>query len=129
MNILTLNEAKTHLRVDHDFDDSDIEAKLLEATAAVLTYMKGSPLGEPERDSEGAIVKDSNGDVVYQHDSNGLVIRFQIKAAIKLMLGELYKSREGAQEGQVSSNYDYGYGYLPRPVIALLYPLRDPALA
>ncbi|MFD2404904.1 hypothetical protein ACFSVK_02515 [Azorhizophilus paspali] len=43
------------------------------------------------------------------------------------MLGELYKHREADQDGEVPTQW--GFGYLPRPVVALLYQLRDPALA
>lgn len=39
MNLITLEEAKAHLLVDHDDDDADIGRKLQEATAAVLTYL------------------------------------------------------------------------------------------
>lgn len=127
MMLITLEEAKAHLLMDHDADDADITDKVLEASGAVLTYLKGAPVGQPERDEQGAIVKDSNGDVVYMQDSNGLVIRYEVKAAVKLLLGEFYKNRDATQDGEIPAQW--GYGYLPRPVVALLYPLRDPALA
>lgn len=127
MMLITLEEAKAHLLMDHDADDADIANKVLEASGAVLSYLKGAPIGQPERDEQGAIVKDSNGDVVYMQDISGLVIRYEVKAAVKLLLGEFYKNREAEQDGDVSAQW--GYGYLPRPVVSLLYPLRDPALA
>lgn len=127
MNLITLEEAKAHLLVDHDDDDIDIERKLQEASAAVLTYLDGAPIGQPERDEQGAVVRDDDGEIVYLRDGDDLVVRYEIKASIKLLLGELYKHREAEQDGEIPSQH--GYGYLPRPVVALLYPLRKPAFA
>lgn len=127
MNLITLEEAKAHLLVDHDDDDADIERKLQEASAAVLTYLDGASIGQPQRDEQGAIVRDDSGNVVYMRDAGSLVIRYEVKAAVKLLLGELYKHREAEQDGEIPSQH--GYGYLPRPVVALLYPLRKPAFA
>ena len=127
MNLITLDEAKAHLLVDHDDGDIDIERKLQEATAAVLTYLDGSPIGQPKRDEQGAILRTPEGEVDYLRDDDDLVVRYEIKAAVKLLLGELYKHREAEQDGEIPSQH--GYGYLPRPVVALLYPLRKPAFA
>lgn len=127
MNLITLEEAKAHLLVDHDDDDLDIERKLQEASSAVLTYLDGAPIGQPQRDEQGAIVRTADGDIEYLRDGDSLVIRYEVKAAVKLLLGELYKHREAEQGGEVP--HQYGYGYLPKPVVALLYPLRKPAFA
>jgi hypothetical protein len=127
MLLISLEEAKAHLYVDHDADDSLISAYIHAASGAVLTYLKGASIGEPERDDNGAPLEDSNGDVVYAYDSNGLVIRYEIQAAVRLLVGEFYKNREGMQEGGIDSSV--GYGYLPRPVVALLYPLRSPTIS
>jgi hypothetical protein len=40
-----------------------------------------------------------------------------------LLTGHFYNNPDGDPE------HDWEQGYLPRPVTALLYPLRDPALA
>lgn len=127
MELITLEEAKAHLQVDYDDDDVEISNKLQEATSAVLTYLNGAPIGQPERDEQGAVVRDEEGEIVYLRDGDDLVVRYEIKAAVKLMLGELYKHREAEQDGEVPSQY--GYGYLPRPVVGLLFPLRRMPLA
>lgn len=127
MNLITLEEAKQHLYVDHDADDEYILAQIAAASGAILNYLKGAPIGQPDRDEQGAIMLDSSGDPIYQYDSNGLVIRYEIQAAVKILLGELYKNREATQDGRI--NEQAGYGFLPYTVISLLYPLRMPALA
>ncbi|CAI3796008.1 head-tail connector protein [Rheinheimera sp. MM224] len=129
MMLVTLQEAKAHINMGEDdtYADATITLKIQAASGAVLNYMKGSPIGQPDRDEQGRIVKDSNGDVVYQYDSNGLIIRYEIKAVVLLYTAELYKNREAKQDGTIPSQH--GYGYLPAPFIAMLYPLRDPALA
>ena len=70
MNLITLEEAKAHLLVDHDDDDSDIERKLQEASSAVLSYLDGAPIGQPERDEQGAVVRDDDGEIVYLRDGD-----------------------------------------------------------
>lgn len=127
MNLISLEEAKAHLLIDYDDDDYDIGRKLQEASAAVLTYLDGAPIGQPKRDEQGAILRTPEGEIDYLRDGDELVIRYEIKAAVKLLLGELYKHREAEQDGETP--HQYGYGYLPRPVVALLYPLRKPAFA
>jgi len=128
MMLVTLQEASDHLRRDTDYDDDDLTLKIHAASAAVMNYLKRDSLAyEPERDSSGEIVRDSNGWPVPMLDSSDEpVVRFEVKAATLLMIGELYKNREGEQGGEIPTQW--GYGYLPRPVVALLYPLRTPAL-
>lgn len=116
--LVTLDEAKDHLRVDHDADDADLTLKIHAASGAVLGYLKGANILEPERNDSGEVERDEAGEIVYSED-----LRFEVKAAVLLMLGYLFKDRDN-DEGR-----EYEQGFLPRPVTALLYPLRDPALA
>jgi hypothetical protein len=51
------------------------------------------------------------------------ILRYEVKAAVLLLVGYFFKDRDN------DKNHEYEQGYLPRPVTALLYPLRDPALA
>lgn len=123
MNLISLSEAKGQLQMDHSDDDALISSIIAAASGAVLNYLKGSPIGKPERDDQGRIVKDSSGDIVYEYDTSGLIVRDEIRHAVKLLVGYMYRLRDD-NEGQA-----YEQGYLPKPVTALLYPLRDPALA
>lgn len=125
MMLITLEDAKAHLQIDYAIGDPELSPYVLGASAAVLNYLDGAPIGQPVRDEQGAIVRDSNDDVIFERDSNdALIVRYEVQAACKLMLGELWKNREAHQDGVIAE----GYGYLPRPVVALLYPLRTPVV-
>jgi hypothetical protein len=99
--LVTLPEAKAHLHVIHTSDDADITLKIEAASEAVLTYLKAETV--PVTAEKAA------------------------KQATLLLLGEFYERREGEQEGEVGDAF--GFGFLPRPVVALLYPHRDPSFS
>jgi hypothetical protein len=113
MMLVTLEQAKQHLRVDFDDEDGDITLKIHAASGAVMNYLKSG--ADAFLDSAGDLVTDSNGDPVG--------VPFEVQAATLLMTGYLYKDRDQNSDGAFSM------GYLPAPVTALLYPLRDPAIA
>lgn len=123
MMYVTLARAKQHLNMDHDLDDPLIEAYIGAASEAVKNYLKSASPYEVERDSNDDPVLDSSGDPIYAVDSSGdKIVRYAVQAATLLQLGFLYKDRDENADGA------YDMGYLPKPVTALLYPLRDPAL-
>ena len=102
IELVTLEEAHAHLRIDDSEDIPDLLLKINAASSIILNH-----LGVDED---------------YYADSNGVQTPpAQVKAATLLMLGELNENREG--EG------NYQDGRLPAPVRALLGPLRDPVMA
>lgn len=107
--LVTLEQAKAHLRIDTADEDADLTLKIHAASSAVMNYLKSAIIFEP------AIV---DGILVYT-----TVVRFEIQAAVLLMVGYLYKDRDS------DPDREYEPGMLPRPVTALLYPLRTPSLA
>lgn len=110
MELVNLDQAKVHLRVDHDEDDDDIQQKIEAASAAVVTYLKSG--ADSFVDTSGAVVADVPQDVQF---------------ATLLLVGHFYKNREAQGDSPVPAAY--GYGYLPLGVTALLYPYRTPTLA
>lgn len=112
MMLVTLEEASNHLRRDTDEDDNDLILKIHAASGAVLNYLKDG--ADVFLDTAGFPFLDSAGDLIG--------VPFEVKAATLLMVGYLYKDRDENADGA------YQTGYLPMPVTALLYPLRDPAL-
>lgn len=107
MMFITLQDATQHLRVDDDADDSDITLKVHAASGAVRNYLKSA--ADAYFDADGAVI--------------AAKVPFEVQAATLLMLGYLYKQRDE------DSGHEFEEGKLPRPVTALLYPLRDPAFA
>jgi hypothetical protein len=120
---VTLERGKQHLNMDHNLDDVLITAYIGAASEAVKNYLKSASPYEVERDSNDDPILDSSGDPIYVVDSSGdKVVRYAVQAATLLQLGFLYRDRDENSDGA------YEMGYLPKPVTALLYPLRDPAL-
>lgn len=113
MMLVTLEQAKEHLRVDYDFEDELITAYVQAASGAVLNYLK----------SDGSDYFDSSGDVIIDDDTGETIVPYVVEAATLIMTHYLYRLRGDNEDNA------YERGYLPMPVTALLYPLRDPALA
>lgn len=101
MMLITLEQASEHLRRDTDDDDADLTLKIEAASEAVMEYLKWTEVPAD--------------------------IPYRAKAATLALVGEMYRNREGEMGGAVNSQF--GYGYLPHGVVALLYPLRNPSLA
>lgn len=125
MNLVTLQEAKDNMYVTFSASDNDINLKISAASGAVLNYLKGrSKLYVIETDSDGVETLDSSGDPVYERDSQGLrLVRPEVKHATLILVGIFFRDRDGVEAK------DWQPGFLPQPVTALLYPLRDPAIA
>ena len=102
--LVTLAQAKTHLRIEHDDDDADIALKADQATAVILDYIK-YPEGWEAWDET--------------------TVPLHIQAAILIMLSKLYDDRNAGAD----DNPNVAMGYLPPSVTALLHRSRDPAIA
>ena len=98
---ITLQDALEHLREDSGAADALIGAYITAATASIMTYI---------------------GDNAYT-DETKTDVREDVKTACRLLVGDLYRNREGATEMPVDTRH--GYGYLPAYVVALLFPYRD----
>lgn len=104
VKLVTLEEASSWVRRDmDDGDDLGVELLVEAASGAVLDYLK-------------------TVDYVVDGAVTGPVPPI-VKAATLQMFSYLYRLR-GEDEKR-----EYEQGYLPRPVTALLYPLRHPSLA
>lgn len=116
MMLVTLQQARDHLRSDDSDDDNDLELKVLAASAVVMNYIQ-------YLDESIELFTDTNGDPLT--DTDGLVpdVPYAIKAATLLLIGYLYRNRDGDPDKAFSHNQ------LPWDVTALLAPYRDPSLA
>lgn len=110
--LVSLTQAREHLRVDSTDEDNDLTLKIHAASGAVLNYIRNG----------ADVFTDSAGDPILDSNDSPIGIPFEIQAATLLMLGYLYRDRDGDPDKA------YEMGYLPRPVTALLYPYRVPSL-
>lgn len=110
--LVSLEMAKQHLRVDSD-DDFDLNTKILAASGAVLNYITNHSFLDSSEETE----VDSSGEIVG--------VPFPIQAATLIILGMLYKDRDG--EGFTdNTSARLGDIILPKTVHFLLDPYRKP---
>ena len=120
-SLISLDDAKRHLRIDHDLDDDDLVEMIEEASAAVLTY-----IGDAQY-----LFLDTGGDELDLEDTStdqsALAARRLCRRAVKLLIGDWHANRAPTPADVVDARF--GYGYLPRAVVAVLTPLRTPTIA
>ena len=113
--LVTVEQVISRLRLDADTvysdDYSDIELIIKAASKAIIRR-----LGDFDED---VIEYDSDGEVVDVDED--------VQLATLIFVAELYKNREAKWDGDIDSKF--GYGYLPRPVEALLFQIKDPVMA
>lgn len=110
VELVSLERVKEALRIDTDVDDIVLTAYIQAASAAVVAYLKGQAEVLLNLDSGGGLPED-------------VEIPPELETATLILVGHFYKEPDG------DADWAFEQGYLPRPVTALLYPLRDPALA
>lgn len=103
--LVTLDNVKDRLKFDGNEEDLDLTLMIQGASEAVLNY-----LGLAH-----TVYDDSNGNAV---DVPAAVVN-----AVLMLIGILKRDSDGADMK------GWEMGYLPFPVTALLYPLRDPVVA
>jgi hypothetical protein len=110
--LVTVDQVRTALKLDSGESDTIIALYISAASRAVVRYLKGqagqlltidSPPNSPPDDLS--------------------TVPEDIQMATILLTGHFYHNPDG------DPDHDWEQGYLPRPVTALLYPLRDPAVA
>lgn len=117
MKLFPLATARDWVRSDSTDDDSLLEAILETASDLVVTY-----LGTDALERLGML----NSDAVIEEDSNGVAtadVPGAVLGATRYLVAWLYRNRDADPEKAFTP------GYLPAPVTAMLYPLRDPVLA
>ncbi|MDQ0035926.1 hypothetical protein J2W30_003699 [Variovorax boronicumulans] len=116
--VVTLEQARLRLRIDTTDGDADLQLMIDSATDIVIRHLKGAPLYEQELDGDGKPVVDGDGNPVYTEEFVPAIVN-----AILLLIGYLNKDRDNDKDHEWDENS------LPRPIRAILNPLRDPALA
>lgn len=133
MSLVTIDEAKAHLRIMGSIDDPWLELWIPIVQATIEAWLKEPwRVYQVETDSDGQHVLDSDGEPVLVLDSDGEPIpRFQCKGAALIELAVLYRDRErgtvsrigGVDLTQVPENWGHGH-VLSIGATQLLVPLR-----
>jgi Phage gp6-like head-tail connector protein len=99
MKLISIEEARAHLRIDEDVLTEGLTLAVAAANASVSTYLKRKQ-DYPENE-----------------------IPDDVKMAALLMAGYFIRDPDGADTAA------WQQGYLPFPVIAMCYPYRDPSFS
>lgn len=135
-DLVTLAEARAHLRLDDPDtdggpDDLWLQTFIPAVSEAVLGWLKDSWRAyQPELDTDGEPVLDTNGDPIPALDTDGeFTPKWSVKAAVLVELASQFRFREGEGKDNVVPSAD-GHGYtLNKVSTALLTPLRKPTVA
>ncbi|VVA47924.1 hypothetical protein SERVES_01645 [Serratia ficaria] len=106
IELVTLDEAKLHLRIDDDYGDDDLTLKIQGGSAAILAYVQGSR----------QLIVDDDGNAIEGEPLS------RAKAALLVLLGILDRNRGGEEEEKLKQ------GELPFSVTMLIYDLRRPSI-
>ncbi|AVJ17213.1 DNA-packaging protein [Serratia sp. MYb239] len=106
IELVALEEAKMHLRIDEDYSDADLTLKIQSGSAALLAYLK---------DNRKLVVSD-DGKLI---DGEPL---YRVKTALLVLLGYLDRNRGGEEEDKLKQ------GELPFSVSMLIYDLHCPTI-
>ncbi|HEY8341481.1 MAG TPA: head-tail connector protein [Calditerricola sp.] len=135
-NLITREQAYEHLRLDYDSggsaDDGWLSVFIPAVSEAVQRWLKEDwRLYEWETDSDGNIVRDSDGNPVPLLDSDGEpVVKPVVRAACLLELASQYRFREGeGRDNAVPSHEGYGHGLTSKAAVALLTTIRRPTVS
>lgn len=107
--LVSLEQAKAHLRVVSDVEDADIALKLSAATERAVRFLDRDVYAD-QQTLDAAVSAGSAG-------PEPIVCTDMIRAGILLVLGDLYTNREDVVTGTIATQ-------LPTGARACLQPLR-----
>lgn len=107
--LVTLTQAKAHLRIDHYFEDEDITLKLRAAEEMAIAYLDRAVYPSQEA-LDAALAAETAG-------PDPMVCTDMVRAGILLLLGDLYANREETVTGSTATQ-------LPTGARGCLRPLR-----
>jgi len=109
-DLVTLEQARIHLRTDSDADDAWLTLMISVVSGAVFSWLKDEWRAYvPATDAEGNVIEDSNGDPIPFEDSNGFTVKPLVVGAVLVELAQQYRYRDGSDAAAVPSHWGHGY--------------------
>jgi hypothetical protein len=107
---VTTEEVRNHLMVDTTAHDAWINMMIPAISGAVESWLKDSWRAYVLAvDSNGEVIRDSNGDGLPIEDSNGPVVHPTVKAATLVEMAVQFRFRDGDGTPGVPSHWGHGY--------------------
>lgn len=130
MELVELDEARLHLRVDSTDEDIWITGMISAVSQAVLLWLKqGWRAYELAVDSNGDVLEDAEGNPIPLVTQSGCkVVKPVVKAAVLVELAQQYRFRDGSGAAAVPSHWGHGF-VLGAGATSLLAALRKSTLA
>lgn len=130
MDLVTVQEAQQHIRIDTDADTPWLNVMIPAVSEGVRSWLKDEwRLYVLARDEAGAVVRDENGTPVPAVDEQGnRTVRPIIKSASLVELAQQYRFRDGDGAPAVPSHAGHGY-VLGQGATALLASSRRSTVA
>lgn len=134
LELVTVEDACAQLRLDEidsggGADDAWLTLAIPGVSEAVRSWLKDDwRLYLPERDSDGAVVTDSDGDPIPAEDSSGPIVHPTVRLAVLVELASQFRFREGEGDNGVDPSAGHGY-VLSKSATALLSGIRKSTVA
>ncbi|MFH5773588.1 head-tail connector protein [Paracoccus sp. NGMCC 1.201697] len=106
--LVDLPTVRNYLRISAEDDDTNLAFLIEVASGAVINYLKSA--ADAWIGDDGEVLPD-------------VEIPAEVQGAVVYLVGVLVRNPDNDAEGA------WQQGFLPMPVTAMLYPLRDPACA
>lgn len=129
-DLVTVEEAKQHIRIDNDADDAWLEVFIPAISDAVMSWLKDEWRAYIlATDADGNVLTDSAEVPIIALDSNGeATVKPRVKAAVLVELAQQYRFRDGSGAAAVPAHAGHGY-VLGTGATSLLNALRKTTVA
>lgn len=108
-DLVTLEQARSHLRIDNDADDTWLSTWIPAISQAIFTWLKDEWRAYEWITVDGEVLKDSNDEPYIYEDSSGPVIKPVVTAACLVELSQQYRFRDGSGAAAVPTHWGHGY--------------------
>lgn len=111
VDLVGMQDVRDHLRIDNDADNSWLMMAITSVSHAIVSWLKEPwRVYELERDHNGLIMRDSNGDPIIVLDDNGdPVVSPVVRMAALVEIAQQYRFRDGSGAAAVPAHAGHGY--------------------